>query len=82
MLRAIFAVLTIDTAPEFVNIALREPSKVEEALRAVSEARHHEKDLLFSQLHEIKPQPFSHFATVLALPHWCADEPIICFDLT
>ena len=82
VLRAIFAVLTIDTAPEFVNIALREPSKVEEALRAVSEARDHEKDLLFSQLHEIKPQPFSHFATVLALPHWCADEPIICFDLT
>ena len=37
---------------------------------------------IFPQLIAIQPQPFSYFATVLALPHWCQLEPLVCFDLT
>ncbi|CAE7700056.1 rsmH [Symbiodinium sp. CCMP2592] len=82
VLHASFAVLILDHLPELVTVALRTPATVADAIQAVDEARDHDKSLQFSQLIEVRPQPFLHHGTLLALPDWCQGEPILCFDTT
>ncbi|CAE7727756.1 unnamed protein product [Symbiodinium sp. CCMP2592] len=79
---ATFVVLTIDGCPEVITTAFRTPATVAEALQCVSDARTHAQDIIYNQLLEVRPQPFCHFATVIALPLWCRQESVVCLDLT
>ena len=68
VLFAAFYVLTLDHTPESVGIALRVPATVADALHAVDTARDYVMGLRFSQLHEVRPQPFGDKGVLIAVP--------------
>ena len=79
--RLVFVILTPGMANETVAVLLTLPATLEDALDAVADARNGHNRQFFPHLGVVQPQPFLDFGTLHALPEWCPDENVVCFNL-
>ena len=81
-LRASFFLLAADCTPETVRIEIGTPCTVPQVLTAVLHAANPPVAELYPRLLEARPQPFSSFGVLVALPQWSRDEPVVVLDLS
>ena len=77
-----FMALRLDCAPIEVVVDLSFPATVQEAVDTVAMALPDEVYNHYSQVVAVSPQPFDQWGTVIALPAWAHDEPLVILDLT
>ena len=81
-LHCVFQIFAIDHAPQSVSVVLETPCTSADALAAVHEGVEAAFYRQFPRLLEVKPQPFSAWGCLLALPEWTHSESVVLLDLS
>ena len=79
---AMFVVTTPDYTHDVCLADLPSPTTVQHALREIEDIRHVERRSWFRWLVPAQPQPCKRYATVLAIPSWATETPVLVLDLT
>ena len=75
-----FVILGHNITKEYVELSLRVPSTVGQAIAAVASARNDSRQFLYGALTPVFPQPACDFATLVAMPHWASMHNAVCID--
>ncbi|CAE7570946.1 tyrP-A [Symbiodinium necroappetens] len=79
---ATFAILSVQTAIEQLDLQILVPQSVEDVLDIVDASRDPAKRALRPHLVEVCPQPDARWGALIALPPWARHSLVVCLDLS
>ncbi|CAE7889137.1 hypothetical protein AK812_SmicGene17289 [Symbiodinium microadriaticum] len=79
--RPTFVVYALDTIPAHYQIELTAPCSVERALQELAGAIPIERYRYYPRLLAVEPQPSQFWGTVVAMPPWTHNEPLVLLNL-